>query len=421
MKKPIAIILTAVILLTACVFSASANAQTVRLKVSGTTVRSQNKKLLKELNELRGEMDAPKLKMDKELTEAAYKRASNLAIAYGKKNVCVESEELTKLFVIAKGDLENALDKVEASLFDEDEDLNACGIANLTVKGTVYWVVCFGEKDKIDTLSSYSGSKEKYSFTAEYYISALSVRMHYGEFKYKTLRVGKKAYGRVSLNNGYLLKNSEKNFPVIYTSYNPEVATVNSYGKVTAVKPSYFKPKSRYTPKKGDFILFHWYKNDGYLANHVGIVWGVKSGKVVTIEGNTGTNSYRTSRVSKRKYSLKSSDIVGYIDTSTELGRTKAKALANLAKKQIGNKGKRYYGGTKAWKKFLGGKYMADNWCAIFCGWLMEQKNVDPELLCWSPSCTAWIRQCNEKATAQISARFAGTENEFIYEVAVTV
>ncbi|MBQ5398966.1 MAG: CHAP domain-containing protein [Ruminococcus sp.] len=421
MKKLIPIILSAVIICSTTAVSALADTRTLKLKVGGTTVKALNKTLLKGLNELREDMDVPKLKADRGLVSDAYKRASMLAVMYSEENSCEESEKLCDSFVIAKGEADDALDEIESSLFDEDEELNACGIANLTVGGTTFWVVCFDKKDTITPYSNYRKSKTTYSFTANYYLTSLSIKEQFGEFKNKTLRTGKKSYGRPTLSNGKKLANSDKNFPIIYTSSDPETATVNSFGKVTAKKPSYFKAKSRYTPKKGDFVLFHWYKNDGWLANHVGIVYRVKGGKITTIEGNTGTYSFKTSRVSAKKYSLYSSSIVGYIDTSAELGRTKAKSMANLAKKQLGNKGKKYYAGTKAWKDFLGGKYMADNWCAIFCGWLMENKGVDPLDLYWSPSCTTWINQCNENATAEITAQIAGTELEWSYNVTVTV
>ena len=421
MKRTISIILAAVMLITAFTISAYADTQTVRLKVSGTTVKSLNKALFKEVNELRADMDTPKLKMDKNLVTAAYKRASMLAVMYSNADSCVESKELPGLYIIAKGDEYKALDKFERSLCDEDEELNACGIANLTVGETTYWVMCFDTLDTIAKYSSYSSKKTSYSFTANYYISSLTVKEQFGEFKNKTLRLGKTSMGRVTLTNGTKLKNSKKNFPVVYTSSDPEIASVSAYGKVTANKPSAFKPKSRYTPKKGDFILFHWYKNDGWLANHVGIVYRVKGKTVTTIEGNTGGTTYRNSKVSARKYSLKSSSIVGYIDNSMELGKKKAASLANLAKKQIGKKGVNYYAHTKAWKEFLGGKYMADNWCAIFCGWLLEQKDIDPFDLNWSPSCTSWIRQCNNAAVAVITAEIPGTDQTYSYKVSVTV
>lgn len=136
MKRTISIILAAVMLITAFTISAYADTQTVRLKVSGTTVKSLNKALFKEVNELRADMDTPKLKMDKNLVTAAYKRASMLAVMYSNADSCVESKELPGLYIIAKGDEYKALDKFERSLCDEDEELNACGIANLTVGET---------------------------------------------------------------------------------------------------------------------------------------------------------------------------------------------------------------------------------------------------------------------------------------------
>ena len=421
MKRLVSILLAAVMLAAVFPYSALAVSETVKLTVSGTTVKKLNKELFLELNELREDMDSPALKMDKTLVSAAYKRASMLSVMYTKSNQSLEAEKLPDCFVVAKGDSYDALDKIEKSMFDEDEELNACGIANLTVEGITYWVICFDTLDKITPYSNFSPKQTKYSYTARYFLNSLSVKPQYGEFKNKTLRAKSKAYGRLTLTSGNVLKNTQKSSPVLYTSSDPEVAEVNEYGRVEAKKPSYFKPRSRYTPKKGDFVLFHWYKNDGFLANHVGIVYKVSSRSIVTIEGNTGSYSYRKSRVSKQKYSRSSSSIVGYIDTSAELGRSKAKSLSNLAKKQLGKKGRNFYYHTKAWKKVLGGKYMAANWCAIFCAWLMEQRKVDPSAVNWSPSCTAWIKQCNSRSTARITAQIAGTDLVYSYKVAVTV
>ncbi len=46
---------------------------------------------------------------------------------------------------------------------------------------------------------------------------------------------------------------------------------------------------SGYVPRPGDAVVFEWGDGDGHV-DHVGIVAGVSSGKVVTIEGNTGNS-----------------------------------------------------------------------------------------------------------------------------------
>lgn len=62
-----------------------------------------------------------------------------------------------------------------------------------------------------------------------------------------------------------------------------------------------FKYKEDYTPKCGDLIIF---MNDG--ASHIGIVLGVKDGKVYTVEGNT------SDMCARRNYSLSHHTITGY-------------------------------------------------------------------------------------------------------------
>lgn len=418
MKKLLSAILASIILTTAFILPASADA-TTKITVKGKTEKSLNKVLYKEINELRTDMDTPKVKLDKALMSQAYKRAATLAVSYTYDQACVETEKFPETYVIAKGDDYDALDKVEKSMLDEDEELNACGIANLTVKNVTYWVVCFDTKTKITPYSSFKG-RAKYKFTGKYYINRLQAA-NTGEFIDKSIRPNKKANGRFTLANGSVIKNTNKNYPVVYTSENPEIAKVNGYGKVTGKKPSDFRTKAYYTPKKGDFILFHWYKNDGWLANHIGIVYKVTGSRVYTVEGNATGQHFRKSKVAAKSYSRKSSDIVGYISNSSALGSAKAAKLANLAKKQVGKRGKNFYAGTLAWKAFLGGKYMADNWCAIFCGWLLEQNGINPSDMRWSPSCTTWIKQCHQKATARITAKIEGTDISYSYNVTVKI
>ena len=107
---------------------------------------------------------------------------------------------------------------------------------------------------------------------------------------------------------------------------------VYEYGRETAEKllcgglhsytPSgaqYFKNRGRYiargkgTPKAGDVIFF--YSSAKGRIGHVGIVSGVKDGKVYTIEGNTsGANTLVTNGggVREKSYALTSTYIDGY-------------------------------------------------------------------------------------------------------------
>lgn len=79
------------------------------------------------------------------------------------------------------------------------------------------------------------------------------------------------------------------------------------YGAGCGFSMKYYKAAGRFskTPKVGDQIFFK-YTNDSSTADHTGIVVGVTSTKVTTIEGNSGD------RVQERSYSRSDSTIVGY-------------------------------------------------------------------------------------------------------------
>lgn len=79
------------------------------------------------------------------------------------------------------------------------------------------------------------------------------------------------------------------------------------YGAGCGFSLRYYKAAGRFdkTPKVGDQIFFK-YTNDSSTADHTGIVVGVTSTKVTTIEGNSGD------RVQERSYSRSDSTIVGY-------------------------------------------------------------------------------------------------------------
>jgi len=66
-------------------------------------------------------------------------------------------------------------------------------------------------------------------------------------------------------------------------------------------KKGLFKYKEEYTPKRGDLIIF---LSEG--ASHIGIVTGVKDGRVYTVEGNT------SNMVAERNYPLEYKTITGY-------------------------------------------------------------------------------------------------------------
>lgn len=67
--------------------------------------------------------------------------------------------------------------------------------------------------------------------------------------------------------------------------------------------------RGKYTPKVGDIIIFGTSQT---WRTHVGIVIGVKDGKVYTSEGNATGEEFTRSRVTEKSYSLNSSYIIGY-------------------------------------------------------------------------------------------------------------
>jgi uncharacterized protein YkwD len=414
----------------------SVKSPTTKLKVKGSTIEQYNKKVLNSVNSYRSSKEINKLKNDVELTEKAYKRAAMLAVNYSKKLSAKKvSGGFPEKYIFAKGATYlNLYKKYKTSDYAKDETVNSCGIANLKVGSERMWVLFLDQKEKteINKVASYSKKTENYSVQGNYYVKYFKGKNNTGNFKNKSVRYkkNKKYSGQLylknykeSVNSYFKVKNLSSQTPVKYSTKDDDIASVTSYGNVKGKSVSAFKERKRYTPKKGDFILFHWYTNDGYLANHVGVVYKVTKNNITTIEGNTKANDYRKSVVSKKVYRnyKRNSQIVGFIDLSQYTSRKEAKKLADLAKKQIGKRGRNYYNHTKAWKKIMG-CYAAANWCAIFCGWLMEQKGLDPyDIIRWSPSCTYWIKQCHSRATAKITAKVIGSSKKYSYNITFKV
>lgn len=70
-----------------------------------------------------------------------------------------------------------------------------------------------------------------------------------------------------------------------------------------------------YIPKRGDIIYFYYGKWDKVISDrgsHVGLVDYVSSGKVCTVEGNTGGQGSANNYVGQYCYDLNSADIMGY-------------------------------------------------------------------------------------------------------------
>lgn len=96
----------------------------------------------------------------------------------------------------------------------------------------------------------------------------------------------------------------------------------------------------------------------------------------------------------KRTYKLNNSvylQIYEYDDYFLTTSNGDADDICTLALGEVGNGGSKYWNGTKAW---TGG---ADDWCAIFLGWLMEQVGVSPSEAGWSASCSTWVGNARSK------------------------
>lgn len=84
-------------------------------------------------------------------------------------------------------------------------------------------------------------------------------------------------------------------------------------------------------------------------------------------------------------------------------------SILALAEGEIGNKGSKYWNGTKAWKN--GG----DNWCAIFCAWLMEQVGIDPKEVEWSASCSGWTKNYSGNKLWRNKSSYTPSPGDFIF------
>lgn len=76
---------------------------------------------------------------------------------------------------------------------------------------------------------------------------------------------------------------------------------IPNFASCTVSRDSFFKPKGQwklrttgYTPKPGDLIYYNWDGNMSGPPQHVGLVWKVENGNVITIEGNTSDSSGKT-------------------------------------------------------------------------------------------------------------------------------
>ena len=155
-------------------------------------------------------------------------------------------------------------------------------------------------------------------------------------------------------------------------------------------KDTVYQAKSQYTPLKGDFVFFD-YDGDN-AADHVGIIYKAKGKKIYTIEGNSEGTSYTTTKVRKYSYKYTSDEnIMGYVSTrfaftQKNVGKKRANQIAALAKKQLGNKGKKYWSQTKAWNG------QPTDWQSIFCAWVIEKVGSNPvKRFGWNAFVPSWV------------------------------
>lgn len=106
----------------------------------------------------------------------------------------------------------------------------------------------------------------------------------------------------------------------ISTSVIPRIGNCANMVRWYTQRGKYFSSKN-FTPRTGDLIFYNW--SGGATAKHIGIVTGVSSDYVYTVEGNTGAgNGYRAEAKARKRYA---SYIIGYArpaynDASTYVG-----------------------------------------------------------------------------------------------------
>lgn len=138
-----------------------------------------------------------------------------------------------------------------------------------------------------------------------------------------------------------------------------------------------------YTPKKGD-LIFYSYENDG-TQDHVGIVYSVKGKKVTTIEGNYGYGGIYNTRVTKVKRTL-SYPVSNFICVRDLISNAKANKIADIAYKEVGN------GGTKYWSNKISNPLkQPDQWCAMFAGWCLWKAKLNPSDFAFFIGCPYWV------------------------------
>lgn len=122
-------------------------------------------------------------------------------------------------------------------------------------------------------------------------------------------------------------------------------------------------------------------------------------------EGNGKTAVYMLNSHKFTKDTYK--EIISYANSFS--GNGNASDICELAKEQVGKKGSFFWNNTKYYR---GGP---NNWCAIFCCWLMEQVGINPADVGWNASCSAWISNARKKHIYHSKENYTPQAGDFIF------
>ena len=164
------------------------------------------------------------------------------------------------------------------------------------------------KKDIFNIMDEFLAEKESSQGDASEIVALARKQVGNGGSKYWT-GMGQPPNQWCAMFVGWLIKNSG-----IKPSEVGWAASCTSWIRNAMPKKIYHPKYDNYSPQKGDVVFFHYY-NDGFLANHVGIIEKVSGSTIYTIEGNSGGGgSIYSTKVLKHQYTnWKTSSISGFI------------------------------------------------------------------------------------------------------------
>lgn len=83
-----------------------------------------------------------------------------------------------------------------------------------------------------------------------------------------------------------------------------------------------------------------------------------------------------------------------YLTYGVSTGGSSIAEIARNEPVQVSGSGSKYWNNCQAWINAMGGP-IADEWCAIFVAWCIEQAGYDPADYAWSAGCWTWMRQAS--------------------------